>query len=68
LKFQSKFQRRLMLMGSLVIGIAEAGLDQAQVDSGVLGFFDGGHVDRYLRTRSLTKGNEFLLLRYSGCV
>lgn len=32
-----------MLMGALVVGVAETHLEETQVDTGALGFFQGSH-------------------------
>jgi hypothetical protein len=32
-----------MLFGALVVGVAQTDLDETQVDTGALGFFDGRH-------------------------
>ncbi len=36
-----QFERSLMLHSSLVVRVAETRFDQAHVDAGALGFFDG---------------------------
>lgn len=43
-ELQGELQRHLVLVRALVVGIAEADLDEAQIDAGALGFFESCHV------------------------
>src|SRR5688572_30032244 len=43
LQLQSQLERRLMLLGALVIAIAQADFQQTDIDSCLARFFDGGH-------------------------
>jgi hypothetical protein len=43
LQFESQLQSSLVLLGTLVVGIAQAELDEAQIDSGAGSFFGSGH-------------------------
>lgn len=46
-EFERQVQGRLMLPGPFLVRAAQTFLDQTEVESGQLRFFDGGHVGSF---------------------